>query len=187
MALYFTSEEAAREGERKEPPPELKAQMDEMGRLSVGEPEFFDPEAPLALLPEVTRRAAPSSTSAEAGWSRLPFGVLVGVLLYLDPRVGRRASVRRPSAPTRKRRPPDPIAATGSSRLNPGRSGTASRVALSTLLGVPRSPATCGNAGAHGGEGEIHGKDGSAVRFRRGLHTNQQLRPGPSSGLLYAY
>jgi hypothetical protein len=42
MAVYFTSEAEAREGERKEPPPELQAQTDEMGALSVGEPEFFD-------------------------------------------------------------------------------------------------------------------------------------------------
>jgi hypothetical protein len=42
MALYFTSEDEARQGERREPPPELKAQMDEMNQLSVGEPEFFD-------------------------------------------------------------------------------------------------------------------------------------------------
>lgn len=42
VAMYFTSEEAAREGERKEPPPELKAQMEEMGTLSLGEPEFVD-------------------------------------------------------------------------------------------------------------------------------------------------
>jgi hypothetical protein len=46
MALYFTSEEAAREGERKEPPPELKAQMEEMNRLSIGEPEFLDLRQP---------------------------------------------------------------------------------------------------------------------------------------------
>jgi len=46
MALYFTSEEAAREGERKEPPENLKAQMEEMGALSVGEPEFFDLREP---------------------------------------------------------------------------------------------------------------------------------------------
>ena len=46
MAIYFTSEEAAREGERKEPPPELQAQMDEMAALSVGEPEFFDLKQP---------------------------------------------------------------------------------------------------------------------------------------------
>jgi hypothetical protein len=51
MALYFTSEEAAREGERKEPPPELKAQMEEMGRLSVGEPEFFDLKHPWLYSP----------------------------------------------------------------------------------------------------------------------------------------
>jgi len=46
MALYFTSEAAAREGERKEPPPELAAQMEEMGKLSIGEPEFFDLKDP---------------------------------------------------------------------------------------------------------------------------------------------
>lgn len=46
MALYFSSEAAAREGERKEPPPELAAQMEEMGKLSVGEPEFFDLKQP---------------------------------------------------------------------------------------------------------------------------------------------
>jgi hypothetical protein len=46
MAMYFTSEEAAREGERKEPPPELKAQMEEMNKLSIGEPEFLDLRQP---------------------------------------------------------------------------------------------------------------------------------------------
>jgi hypothetical protein len=46
MVMWFTSEAEAREGERKEPPPELKAQMDEMGTLSVGEPEFFDLKDP---------------------------------------------------------------------------------------------------------------------------------------------
>jgi hypothetical protein len=46
MALYFTSEAEAREGERKEPPPELKAQMEEMDKLGVGEPEFFDLKDP---------------------------------------------------------------------------------------------------------------------------------------------
>ncbi len=42
LVLYFTSEEAAREGERKELPPELKAQMAEMDALSEGVPDFFD-------------------------------------------------------------------------------------------------------------------------------------------------
>jgi hypothetical protein len=46
MALYFTSEEEAREGERKEPPPKLKAQMDEMNEISVGEPKFYDLKHP---------------------------------------------------------------------------------------------------------------------------------------------
>jgi hypothetical protein len=51
MAMYFTSEQAAREGERKEPPPELKAQMEEMNKLSVGEPEFFDLKQPWLYSP----------------------------------------------------------------------------------------------------------------------------------------
>jgi hypothetical protein len=46
MAIYFTSEEAAREGERKEPPPALKAQMDEMNALTTGVPDFFDLKQP---------------------------------------------------------------------------------------------------------------------------------------------
>ena len=46
MAIYFTSEEEAREGEGKELPAELKAQMEEMDALSVGVPEFFDLKRP---------------------------------------------------------------------------------------------------------------------------------------------
>jgi hypothetical protein len=51
MAVYFTSEEEAREGERKEPTPELQAQMEEMAALSVGEPEFFDLKQPWLYSP----------------------------------------------------------------------------------------------------------------------------------------
>jgi hypothetical protein len=51
MAIYFTSEEEAREGERKEPPPELRAQMEEMDALSVGVPEFFDLRQPWLYSP----------------------------------------------------------------------------------------------------------------------------------------
>jgi hypothetical protein len=51
MAIYFTSEEEAREGERKEPPPELKAQMDELDALGVGAPEFFDLRQPWLYSP----------------------------------------------------------------------------------------------------------------------------------------
>lgn len=46
MAMYFTSEADAREGERKEPPPKLKAQMEEMNKLAVGEPKFYDLKQP---------------------------------------------------------------------------------------------------------------------------------------------
>jgi hypothetical protein len=46
MAVYFTSEAEAREGERKQPPPELQAEMDELAALGVGEPEFFDLKQP---------------------------------------------------------------------------------------------------------------------------------------------
>ncbi len=51
MAMYFTSEQAAREGERKEPPPQLKAQMEEMSQLSAGEPEFLDLRQPWLYSP----------------------------------------------------------------------------------------------------------------------------------------
>ena len=55
MVLYFTSEAEAREGERKEMPLELRATMDEMDKLTVEEPEFFDLKQPQL-------RSAPRST-----------------------------------------------------------------------------------------------------------------------------
>jgi hypothetical protein len=51
LAFYFTSEQAARDGERKEPPPQLKAQMEEMNQLNIGEPEFFDLRQPWLYSP----------------------------------------------------------------------------------------------------------------------------------------
>ncbi len=51
MALYFTSEEAAREGERKEPPPQLMAKMEEMDALNIGVPDFFDLKQPWLYSP----------------------------------------------------------------------------------------------------------------------------------------
>ena len=51
MTIYFTSEADAREGEKKEPPPELKAQMEELDALSSGEPEFFDLKQPWLFSP----------------------------------------------------------------------------------------------------------------------------------------
>jgi hypothetical protein len=46
MAIYFTSEAEAREGEKKEPPPESAEVMRQMGELMVGEPVFFDLKEP---------------------------------------------------------------------------------------------------------------------------------------------
>jgi hypothetical protein len=51
VAMYFTSEQAAREGERKEPPPQLKAQMEEMNEVMAGEPEFLDLRQPWLYSP----------------------------------------------------------------------------------------------------------------------------------------
>jgi hypothetical protein len=46
MVNYFTSEAQAREGERKQPPPEMQKAMEEMMALSVGQPEFLDLKTP---------------------------------------------------------------------------------------------------------------------------------------------
>ncbi|CAA9366934.1 MAG: hypothetical protein AVDCRST_MAG47-687 [uncultured Nocardioidaceae bacterium] len=46
MALYFTSEEDAREGESKPPPAEMEKVMAEMEQLSMGEPAYFDLKDP---------------------------------------------------------------------------------------------------------------------------------------------
>lgn len=51
LVFYFTSEEAAREGERTELPARLKTQMEELNRLSIGEPEFFDLHQPWLYSP----------------------------------------------------------------------------------------------------------------------------------------
>jgi hypothetical protein len=52
MVMYFTSEAEAREGERKELPPELQGQMEEMNKLNIGEPEFFDLKDPILSSPD---------------------------------------------------------------------------------------------------------------------------------------
>jgi hypothetical protein len=49
--LWFTSEAEAREGERKEVPLELRATMEQMEKLAVEEPEFFDLTQPLIRAP----------------------------------------------------------------------------------------------------------------------------------------
>jgi len=51
QVIYFTSEAEAREGEKKEMPPEAKAVMDEMMAISDGPPEFFDLREPVLNSP----------------------------------------------------------------------------------------------------------------------------------------
>jgi hypothetical protein len=51
QVIYFTSESEARQGERKEPPPEFRAVMEGLMTISVGEPEFIDLRRPLLLSP----------------------------------------------------------------------------------------------------------------------------------------
>jgi hypothetical protein len=51
MVMYFSSEEAAREGEQKEAPPETQAVMQELGTLMVGEPTFLDLKDPWMSTP----------------------------------------------------------------------------------------------------------------------------------------
>jgi hypothetical protein len=51
LAFYFSSERAAREGERKEPPAQLKALMEELNQLNIGEPEFLDLTQPWLYSP----------------------------------------------------------------------------------------------------------------------------------------
>lgn len=51
MAIYFTSEEEAREGERKEPPPEMQETMKQLNELSIGEPTYFDLKDPWLRAP----------------------------------------------------------------------------------------------------------------------------------------
>jgi hypothetical protein len=46
QVIYFTSEAEAREGEKKEAPPEMQAAMDEMMKLSAGPPDFLDLRQP---------------------------------------------------------------------------------------------------------------------------------------------
>jgi hypothetical protein len=52
LAMYFTSEAAAREGEQKETPPQMQEMMSEMNALTIGEPVFFDLKDPRLAAPE---------------------------------------------------------------------------------------------------------------------------------------
>jgi hypothetical protein len=51
MTIYFTSEADAREGEQKEPPPELAATMEELTSLDAGEIRYLDLRDPWLTSP----------------------------------------------------------------------------------------------------------------------------------------
>jgi hypothetical protein len=46
VAVYFTSEQEARAGEHKKPPPGLAKQMSEMDHLNISKPSFYDLHTP---------------------------------------------------------------------------------------------------------------------------------------------
>ncbi|MFC6157923.1 hypothetical protein ACFWUU_28435 [Kribbella sp. NPDC058693] len=52
--FYFTSEAEAREGERKEAPEDLKAEVDELNTLDAVPPEYFDLSTPWLYSPAST-------------------------------------------------------------------------------------------------------------------------------------
>ncbi|WP_199584555.1 hypothetical protein [Blastococcus sp. TF02A-30] len=64
QVLYFTSEAAAREGERKEPPAEVQAVMAELMVLSPERPEFIDLRQPLLQSPPEPGAGVPGPRSA---------------------------------------------------------------------------------------------------------------------------
>jgi hypothetical protein len=67
QVIYFTSEAEAREGERKEAPPEVQAVMEELLALSPEPPEFIDLRQPLVHSPSAAGAALPGPReSAEA-------------------------------------------------------------------------------------------------------------------------
>ncbi|MGY1808651.1 hypothetical protein ACI8AF_14885 [Blastococcus sp. SYSU D00669] len=51
QVVYFTSEAEAREGERKAPPPEMQAAMEELAQIGAGEVTYFDLREPLMHSP----------------------------------------------------------------------------------------------------------------------------------------
>jgi hypothetical protein len=72
QVIYFTSEAAAREGERKEAPPEIQAAMEEMMALSPDPVDFIDLRQPLMYSPSAggvnlpgPREAADTAREAE--------------------------------------------------------------------------------------------------------------------------
>jgi hypothetical protein len=91
--VSFTSEAASREGEPKEPPPELKVQLEEMAALGVGEPEFFDLKQPWLYAPRCAGLARPGELAFWLGWART--GDLLTLPLTVRSDLGKRWSAQR--------------------------------------------------------------------------------------------
>ena len=64
--MYFTSEEEAREGEQKPPPPELEQMMKEMDTLTVGETTLLRPQGPLDARPGLSPSCSPGDSGGYA-------------------------------------------------------------------------------------------------------------------------
>jgi hypothetical protein len=72
QVIYFTSEAEAREGERKEAPPELQAVMEELMALSPEPPDFIDLREPLLQSPPATSAVPGPRAAAEAAEKAAP-------------------------------------------------------------------------------------------------------------------
>ena len=64
QVIYFTSEAEAREGERKEAPPEVQAVMEQLMALSTEPPDFIDLRQPLLYSPPAVDAALPGPRQA---------------------------------------------------------------------------------------------------------------------------
>lgn len=64
QVIYFTSEAEAREGERKEAPPEMQAAMEELMALSPEPPDYLDLRQPSTYSPSSAAGAVPGPRAA---------------------------------------------------------------------------------------------------------------------------
>jgi hypothetical protein len=64
--IYFTSEAAAREGERKEPSPEFATMREELTSISLAEPTFLDLRTPILASPGSAAAVPPPRAASDA-------------------------------------------------------------------------------------------------------------------------
>jgi hypothetical protein len=72
QVIYFTSEAAAREGERQDPPPEFEAMMAELTGISMGEPTFLDLRTPFLHSPDRPAAVPPPRVPEAQVEERMP-------------------------------------------------------------------------------------------------------------------